>query len=166
MNNGSSYWPSPASNHINTFSIGDIVVSTIVSEGEFMGIVREVEPKINKVTVAWGGGSLHQHDPDEIQLSPHQDDILRQRMASRRAMYWCGPKRTYRLTRSEINFGKTNCPGCKCAMDKENFTRSAKLYVCSNCGFKISSDKITDRPQVIEVHSIDPVVANLKSRRN
>jgi ferritin len=53
-------------------------------QSDFLGVVKEVMPKLNKVMVLWGGGSLKQHDPDEIMLHPHQDSIVKSRMASSR----------------------------------------------------------------------------------
>ena len=78
---GSSYWTSELAGMIRSFSPGDIVNSIFVG-GEFIGIVRRVDEKCNKVTVAWSGGSEVQHDPDEIQLSLHQTKEVREKMAS------------------------------------------------------------------------------------
>jgi len=81
---GSTYWPGPLGGMVSQYVPGDIVVSVIAAEDSFIGIVREVHPKLNKVMVAWGGGSMVQHDPDEIQLSLHQTPEVKARMASRR----------------------------------------------------------------------------------
>jgi hypothetical protein len=69
---------------VNQYQPGDIVTSSLVKESDFIGVVRAVDPKINKVWVAWGGGSVSQHDPDEIHFEPHQSDLVRSRMSSRR----------------------------------------------------------------------------------
>lgn len=66
---GTDFWPGELGHMVNQYAPGDIVVSTIVPTRSFIGVVRKVEPKLNKVMVAWGGGSLVQHDPDEIMLS-------------------------------------------------------------------------------------------------
>ena len=230
-----SYWPGALAGHIASFQRGDIVTSTLVA-GDFIGVVRDVQPKINKVMVAWGGGSLVQHDPEEIQLSLRQTEVVKQRMASRRtkvamepedaeanpqfvgdpethgidkprgggfsimqnlakslakeseklsdgnplvseiqstdnmksrrAMYWCGPERTYRLTRKELVSGTNNCPKCCAEMGSQPYTKQAKLLVCEDCGFKISSDKVL-KEKPVEVVPVEPqvTVASLKSRR-
>jgi ferritin len=68
---------------VHQYSPGDIVVSNLVESSVFTGIVKEVHPKLNKVVVAWGGGALGQHDPDEIML--HSFALKdNQKMASRR----------------------------------------------------------------------------------
>jgi len=83
---GTTYWPGELGKHISTFQVGDLVISTLIGDG-FYGVVRDIHPKINKVMVAWGGGAVVQHDPEEVQLSPHQEDIVKQRMASRRSVF-------------------------------------------------------------------------------
>jgi ferritin len=69
---------------VNQYKPGDIVTYTLAKQSDFIGVVREVDPKINKVVVAWAGGAVSQHDPEEIHLEPHQSEIVRSRMASRR----------------------------------------------------------------------------------
>ena len=64
-------------------------------------------------------------------------------LKSRRAMYWGGPDRIYRLTREEQDSGSAACPKCKCNMGLEPFTRSEKLYTCESCGFKVPTSKTT-----------------------
>lgn len=73
MRRGASFWPGELGNMIYQFNAGDVVKSTMVVHGELAGIVRSVEPKTNKVLVAWSGGSVVQHDPDEITLIPAPD---------------------------------------------------------------------------------------------
>ena len=79
---GTDFWPGELGQMIHQFERGDVVVSTLVPEaaGYFTGVVREVHPKLNKVLVAWGGGSIKQHDPDEIMLHPNASELIRQRM--------------------------------------------------------------------------------------
>jgi hypothetical protein len=66
------------------FKAGDIVKPVIVNNLGFSGVVREVDPRINKVWVAWGNGAVSQHDPDEVQLLSPQDATVKERMASGR----------------------------------------------------------------------------------
>ena len=49
---------------------GDTVKSILVDDHYFSGVVREVDTKTNKITVAWGGGPVSQHDVDEIMPGP------------------------------------------------------------------------------------------------
>lgn len=83
---GSSLWSETdgLSQMIYRFEPGDIVIPVAVQQSDFIGVVKEVCPQINKICVLWGGGSLKQHDPDEILLHPHQDPIVRSRMGSTR----------------------------------------------------------------------------------
>ncbi len=78
-----SLWARPLDNMIDAYEVGDIVRPVIVPDG-FIGSVRHVDKRLNKVWVAWGGGSLVQHDPDEIQLVPYADETTRRKLASRR----------------------------------------------------------------------------------
>ena len=83
---GSSLWPETdgLSSMIYRFEPGDIVIPVAVQQSHFLGVVKEVMPKINKIMVLWNGGCLKQHDPDEIMLEAHQNEIVRTRMASSR----------------------------------------------------------------------------------
>jgi ferritin len=49
---------------------GDVVKPVVVTDQMFTGVVRDVDTKTNKITVAWGGGPESQHDPDEIMPMP------------------------------------------------------------------------------------------------
>lgn len=69
-------------------------------------------------------------------------------LRSRRAMYWCAPDRTFRLTQQEQQSGSAVCPKCRCEMNKEKFTRSDKLLMCPTCGFKVPTSKAVTKPQV------------------
>jgi rubrerythrin/ribosomal protein L37AE/L43A len=69
-------------------------------------------------------------------------------LRSRRAMYWCSPDRTYRLTQEEQNGGLATCPKCRIEMQKERFTRSDKLWTCPECGFKIPTSKAVTQVEV------------------
>lgn len=326
---GTSYWPGQMAGHINAFAVGDIVISTLVGDGNFYGVVKAVQPKLNKVMVAWGGGSMCQHDPEEVQLYPRQTEMVKQRMASRRvrameleqaeknpqyvgdpdvngldeprgggfsimqdlakdqreesleqatgnpkidpvqasiivakksnlrtkvidnhgneydawledekhgavlkvkgrygasswyvssiigasgviddkiyldfgqnwyitgmkklmnevmknvkpqyivasdnlksrrAMYWCGKGRKYRMTKAEKDCGTPSCPKCCSDMGKHPFTRRSKLYICDDCGFKISSNDVLTEKPTVEAVPVEPEVtmASMKSRR-
>ena len=70
---------------------------------------------------------------------------------SRRAMYWGGPDRVYRLTRTEQENGTAVCPKCKKEMQKEPFTKSDKLYTCESCGFKVPTSKTTTTCITVDV---------------
>jgi len=239
---GSTYWTSTMSGHMDVFQRGDVVQSTIVSGGNFYGVVRDVDRKTNKVLVAWGGGSLNQHDPEEVQIITHYDERATARMASRRgrialgpeqaeedpqfvgdpethgidkprgggfsimqnlvkdlhkeslaeadknpkvtdihaselksrrattvdkklksrrAMYWCGPDRQYRLTRQEQGAGGADCPKCRAPMSQHGFTRGVKLFMCDECGFKIPTNKLLTQGPVVEaVPSPEAVVVS------
>ena len=91
-------------------------------------------------------------------------------LKSRRAMYWGGPGRTYRLTRQEQQDGVSICPRCKKEMQQESFTKSEKLVLCPECGFKIPTSKVvTENPRVeVEIEQngdVEVTVASLRSRR-
>ena len=69
---GTDMWPGHAARMITRYSVGDVVVSTTTgSLPGFTGEVMDISEKTNKVMVAWGGGTLGQHDPDEIMLHPY-----------------------------------------------------------------------------------------------
>ena len=89
---GSNYWSGQLGEQIHQFHTDDIVVSTLINDATFTGVVKEVSPKLNKVLVAWGGGAISQHDPDEIMLHPYASDFIRKRLdelktASRRSRF-------------------------------------------------------------------------------
>lgn len=96
LRRGTSFWPGELGQMINQYTAGDIVVSTILEGRSFTGIVKNVQPKINKILVAWGGGSLVQHDPDEIMLYPNLE--LLQRLNSINASESGITARRYRST--------------------------------------------------------------------
>jgi hypothetical protein len=80
MRRGANFWPGALGHMVDQYRPGDIVVSTIVEDDSFTGVVRAVDPKLNKVLVAWAGGSVVQHDPDEIMLHPYGFAILKDRL--------------------------------------------------------------------------------------
>lgn len=76
-------------------------------------------------------------------------------LRSRRAMYWCAPDRTFRLTQQEQSNGTAMCPQCKCDMNKERFTRSEKLLICPSCGFKVPTSKAVTQIEVKVPENVD-----------
>ena len=77
---GTNFWPGSLGHMVDQYRPGDIVVATIVEDDSFTGVVREVHRKLNKVVVAWSGGSVVQHDPDEIMLHPYNFAVLKERL--------------------------------------------------------------------------------------
>lgn len=64
------------------YGVGDLVTYTPLPN-RVIGIVRDIDPQIRKIFVDWGGcGSIHQHDPDELQMTIVQEPKVRDRMAS------------------------------------------------------------------------------------
>ena len=124
---GSSLWPSTLSGAamVNQYKPGDIVTSSLVRQSDFIGVVRGVDPKINKVFVAWAGGVVCQHDPDEIHFEPHQSETVKSRMASRRPF----ADRTA-ATHQEISKGVHPSRPCKAG----DLFHSGRGLQCGNCG--------------------------------
>jgi hypothetical protein len=110
---------------VNQYKPGDIVTSSLTRESDFIGVVRGVDPKINKVWVAWAGGAVGQHDPDEIHFEPHQSEIVKSRMASRRPF----AGRTA-ATHQEISKGVRPSRPCKAG----DLFHSGRGLQCGNCG--------------------------------
>ena len=67
------------------YGTGDLV--TYAPTGyKVMGIVIDIDPKIRKVFVDWAGsGSIHQHDPEDLQIAQLQEKKVRDEMAMRQA---------------------------------------------------------------------------------
>jgi ribosomal protein L37AE/L43A len=152
--------------------VGDYVVPLFISSpmDAIHGIVTHVSSAEDRVYVAWNGGPVKQHDPDEIMvavrnvkvenntktedvvidnptMSDAQDKVEKNgRKASigrrKTALYHGGVGRTYRRTRAEINEGAYTCPSCKGNLDLDKYMKSVKIYVCPNCGWKITTDKV------------------------
>lgn len=63
------------------YGIGDLV--TYVPNGNrIIGIVVDIDAKIRKIFVDWAGiGNIHQHDPEELQITLLQEKPVRDRMA-------------------------------------------------------------------------------------
>jgi len=82
---GTDFWPGELGQMIHQFQPGDIVSNVAADSDTFLGSVRSVDSRINKVLVAWGGGSVVQHDPDEIMIHPHMTEFLVERMSEGRS---------------------------------------------------------------------------------
>ena len=81
MRRGADFWPGELGEMVHQFRPGDVVVSVMTGgDDTFTGVVREVDVRLNKVLVAWGGGSVKQHDPDEVALHPYASDFIRKRL--------------------------------------------------------------------------------------
>ena len=77
----SSFWPGELGKMIDQFKTGDVVAFIGSNSATFHGTVLDVNAAINKVLVAWNGGGVEQHDPDEVTLHP----AYSARIASRRS---------------------------------------------------------------------------------
>jgi len=124
---GSSLWPSTLSgaSMVNQYKPGDIVTSSLTRESDFIGVVRGVDPKINKVYVAWAGGAVGQHDPDEIHFEPHQSELVKSRMASRRPF-------AERTAETHKDISKSVRPSRPC--NANDLFLSGNGQQCGNCG--------------------------------
>jgi len=134
------------------------------------------DPEMHGLDKPRGGGfsimqnlqkDLHEESKEEAKDG---EPRVASELRSRRGMYWCSPERTYRLSKGEQEGGQATCPKCKAGMEIEPFTRSEKMYRCSECGFKIGTGKaVTQRPQVeVEVEpdgEVEITISSLRSRR-
>jgi predicted RNA-binding Zn-ribbon protein involved in translation (DUF1610 family) len=126
-------------------------------------VLRAYNDRVDAYHVFLSGGSLtdgsveyRKATPDELRTmaaSTHQAKVEcgcldLDGLKSRRAMYWCAPDRTFRLTQQEQQSGSATCPKCRCEMNREKFTRSDKLLMCPTCGFKVPTSKAVTKPQV------------------
>jgi hypothetical protein len=252
---GSSLWGNGNANMVMQYQAGDLVKPTTGKGNDFLGVVKGIDSRLNKVWVSWAGGNVVQHDPDEIYLEPHQNEIVKSRMASRRgklgavtvsegpfdgsrnadettrkeweqalrkdesdlaklkddlktlqrggtvenlsvegakqsirgleqaiqnkkkllksasqksrrAMYWGAPDRVYRLTKMEQEKGCACCPKCKVDMITDKFTKSDKLYICPDCGFKVPTSKtVTTITVDNQSGEVDVDVSDIKTAR-
>jgi len=255
---GSTLWGNGNANMVMQYQAGDIVKPTTGHGNDFLGVVKGIDARLNKVWVSWAGGNVVQHDPEEIYLEPHQNELVRSRMASRRgakasespfdgsrsayfgpsgmsqeeletalaenladwkkmndairifqrgetvenltpenarqnvrnlekviqhqrgmlnvmksrsaksrrAMYWGAPDRVYRLTKMEQEKGCACCPKCKVDMITDKFTKSDKLYICPDCGFKVPTSKtVTTITVDNQSGEVDVDVSDVKASR-
>ena len=121
-----SLWGAGMNEMIMQFKAGDIVKPIAIHDHSFIGVVREVDPRINKVMVAWGNGRPTQHDPEEIMLSIHQDPIVRARMASGR-----------RVKKADASFFEDRIAGEKGLVTRRG--RMAKSLTATKWGFDLTN---------------------------
>ena len=72
---GSTLWGGTFGDMVKQYQEGDIVVSTLTKDINFSGVVKAVYPQNNKIHVAWLGGAINQHDPDEIAPHPFAENL-------------------------------------------------------------------------------------------
>ena len=62
--------------------------------------------------------------------------------AIRTAIYWSAPGRQYKMNRGEMDDGLPNCPRCSTNLQKTNYKKHTRLYVCPSCLFCIKPSDI------------------------
>jgi ribosomal protein L37AE/L43A len=124
------------------------------------------DPKVHGIDEPRGGGfSIMQTLQDDLRKEEEKERTSSLR--SRRAMYWGGAGRTYRLDKREQDGSKPICcPKCKEPVTVEPFTRQEKLYSCPGCGFKVPSGKVITEVSVpVPVSSVEEALGRMKPRR-
>lgn len=157
------------------FSVGDIVVPFGMLESQ-SGRVTAVWPAIGMADVEMQTGSKR-YPVEELQkfvdgnASPTHDnssptldvvsvpggpDVSRVAFAAhRKALYWAGKDRQYKMTRSELGGGKPCCPRCddhpdlKRAIYKTREGANTRLLGCPSCMFLIKEDDILNHPSAV-----------------
>ncbi len=126
------------------FKEGDVVIPLIASYGSsaFYGMVLDVNPVINKVSVCWNNGFASQHDPDEVLLALAVDPEVRKRLqevvAARRAAALVSRRGSRIIAKKN-----PRCPKCgKEIWDKS--TIDQRLNWCHNCGLKFDNRKASN----------------------
>jgi len=61
-------------------------------------------------------------------------------------LYWKAPGRRYRMNKGEIDDGLPNCPKCDTNLQKTNYKKHTKLFVCPHCLFCIKPADIEGLP--------------------
>lgn len=135
-----------------------------ISERVFMSLEEDVpsefqgDPKIHGIDQPRGGGfSIMQNLQKDLKKEEEKERKKASaaqrffRASVKQAMYWCGPDRTYRLTRQEQEGNGAVCPKCKGEMEKERFTRREKMFRCPKCGFKVPTGKVMTKKVEIEI---------------
>lgn len=122
--------------------VADEVIATDPSEDpQFVG-----DPKTHGVEKPRPGGftimqrlvkDLHEESKEQSKEGPRTAELR-----SRRAVYHRERGRVYKRTRYETSNGVIICPRCKGEAEKQSFTKSLKIYVCPDCGWKITTDKV------------------------
>lgn len=73
--------------------------------------------------------------------------MRRGRYIKRIALYHAQPGRHYKRTKAEMDNNTLHCPKCKrhgelVDMERRTFTKSNKIWVCPECDWKITEDKV------------------------
>jgi len=63
-------------------------------------------------------------------------------LQSRRAVYHHEVGRVYRRSQGEVEKDTCVCPKCKSDMERQSFIRGVKIYICPDCLWKITTDKL------------------------
>jgi len=66
------------------------------------------------------------------------------------AIYWTAPGRKYRMDKGEIDDGLPNCPKCEANLQKTNYKKHTKLFICPQCLFCIKPSDIEGLPGHVE----------------
>lgn len=68
---------------------------------------------------------------------------------NRQALYWVAPGRQYRMNKTELDDGLPDCPKCGTNLQKTNYKKHTKLFVCPECMFCIKPSDIEGLPTEI-----------------
>ena len=84
----------------------------------------------------------YDYDGDEYDDEDDEDEVF-EVSDLRRAVYHNERGRIYRRTRLEGDSSVLICPRCKSdGLELQPFTKSVKIYICPECGWKITTDKL------------------------
>jgi hypothetical protein len=117
------------------------VIAVDEEDPQFVG-----DPKTHGVEKPRPGGftimqrlvkDLHKESLEEAKEGPRTA-----KLRSRRAVYHRERGRVYKRTRYEIQNGVLVCPRCRGEAERQPFTKSVKIYICPDCGWKITTDKV------------------------
>jgi len=68
----------------------------------------------------------------------------------RQAIYWTAPGRKYRMNRTELGDGLPDCPKCGSNLQKTNYKKHTRLFVCPECLFCVKAADIEGLPEYVE----------------
>lgn len=83
-------------------------------------------------------------DPERISDGDLKDAIKAASL-KKEALYWRSKGRQYIPTQKEIESGIFHCPHCKTEMEKGNYKKHTKLYICPDCLWMIRPDDLVER---------------------
>ena len=63
----------------------------------------------------------------------------------KQALYWRSKGRQYIPTQKEIESGVFHCPHCKTELERGNYKKYTKLYICPECLWMIRPDDLVER---------------------